>query len=274
MAFHHKNQGSNQAADDGDESDENQVLHRRDYHVISPWKFWLFTGITLLACTLTLALGRWQLSRAEQKQALVDHMEMQASLPPVDIRVLLTEGKLDSAYGLHRRVFLRGRWLASHTVFLDNRAMAGKAGFYVVTPLQLEGVLATILVQRGWAARNFLDRSSLPTVDTPAGIIELQGRVVPPPSKLYEFKGSDTGRIRQNLDMAAFSAEIGVPLPGVSVQQMGRTDDGLQREWSVLEASVQKHYGYAFQWFSLSGLIALLYFWFQIVRRFIYPRRT
>ena len=40
----------------------------------------------------------------------------------------------------------------------------------------------------------------------------------------------------------------------------------------VVGAGVDKHYGYAFQWFGLCGLIALLYVWFQIVRRFIRPR--
>jgi surfeit locus 1 family protein len=34
-------------------------------------------------------------------------------------------------------------------------------------------------------------------------------------------------------------------------------------------SGVAKHHGYAFQWFGLSGLIALLYVWFQIVQ----PRR-
>jgi len=40
----------------------------------------------------------------------------------------------------------------------------------------------------------------------------------------------------------------------------------------VVGTGVDKHYGYAFQWFGLCGLMALLYVWFQIVRRFIRPR--
>jgi surfeit locus 1 family protein len=37
----------------------------------------------------------------------------------------------------------------------------------------------------------------------------------------------------------------------------------------VVASGVEKHHGYAFQWFGLSGLISLLYVWFQIVQ----PRR-
>ena len=28
---------------------------------------------------------------------------------------------------------------------------------------------------------------------------------------------------------------------------------------------VDKHYGYAFQWFALCGLVVILYAWFQII---------
>ena len=34
---------------------------------------------------------------------------------------------------------LQGRWQAEHTVYLDNRQMQGRPGFYVLTPLLLEG---------------------------------------------------------------------------------------------------------------------------------------
>ena len=41
------------------------------------------------------------------------------------------------------------------------------------------------------------------------------------------------------------------------------------RQWPRPAADVHKHYGYAFQWFGLCALIAILYVWFQ----FIQPRR-
>jgi hypothetical protein len=50
----------------------------------------------------------------------------------------------------------------------------------------------------------------------------------------------------------------------------GSASEGLLRDWPQINAGVQKHYGYAFQWFGLSVLVVLLYVWFQLVRRF-YP---
>ncbi|NMM13551.1 MAG: SURF1 family protein [Rhodoferax sp.] len=220
----------------------------------------------------TLALGRWQLSRAAQKEALQASIGAQATLSPLDGSALIL--RAGQAAELQRRVTLRGHWLAAHTVFLDNRQMNSKPGLYVVTPLQLEGSPAVVLVQRGWVARNFIDRTSLPRIDTPSGVVEIQGRIVPPPSKLYELGGPEMGRIRQNLDMTRFSAELGVPLLPVSVQQMGAASEGLLREWPQVATGVATHYGYAFQWFALSALIAILYVWFQIVRRFFSFRRA
>lgn len=236
------------------------------------WKFWLITGAALLAVAATLALGRWQLSRAAQKEALQASIDARAKLPRLDGAALAA--RADPAAELHRGVTLRGRWIARRTVFLDNRQMNDKAGLYVVTPLALEDSAAVILVQRGWIARNFVDRSSLPKIETPLGVVEIQGRIAPPPAKLYELGGAETGLIRQNIDIDRFRAELSLPLMAVSVQQTEAASEGLLREWPPAGTGVDKNYGYAFQWFGLSGLIAMLYVWFQIVRRFLPPRRA
>jgi len=226
----------------------------------------------LLAIAATLALGRWQLSRAAQKQAVQASIDEKAASPKLNVQALASLP--DPGLEMYRGVSLRGRWLAERTIFLDNRPMNGKPGLYVVTPMKLEGSAAVILVQRGWVARNFVDRASVPALETSAGVVEIQGRIAPPPSKLYELGGSEAGLIRQNLDIAQFSAETGLPLLAFWVQQTGAASEGLLREWPLAKTGVDKNYGYAFQWFGLSGLIAILYVWFQIVRRFIYRRRA
>ncbi len=50
------------------------------------------------------------------------------------------------------------------------------------------------------------------------------------------------------------------------VESVKAASEGLLREWPQAATGVEKHYGYAFQWFGLALLIALLYVWFQIVR--------
>lgn len=230
-------------------------------------RFWLLTLAAALALGATLAAGAWQLGRARQKIALEASVAERKRLPPVDAAALL--GATDTARLFHRKVSLRGHWMAGHTVFLDNRQMRGQPGFYVVTPLRLEGGDAAVLVQRGWVPRNFLARDHLPRIDTPGGSVQVNGRIAPAPGKLYEFGAGGRGPIRQNLDLADFRAETGLALPDLSVQQTGAPSDGLLRDWPVAGSGIDKHYGYAFQWWALSALITLLYVWFQ----FILPRR-
>lgn len=235
------------------------------------WRFALITLATLVGVAISLSLGRWQLSRAAQKQALQADIAARQQLAPLDGAALLATPEADR---LHRAVRLRGRWLPERTVFLDNRQMNGQPGFYVLTPLQLQGGRAWLLVQRGWVPRNFIDRKALPRIDTPAGEVVLQGRIAPAPSKLYAFQGAEPGVIRQNLDLDAFRAETRLPLLDQTVVQTGPPSEGLLRQWPEPASGVEKHYGYAFQWFGLSGLMAILYVWFQIVRRFFLPPRA
>ena len=241
--------------------------------MIAPrWKFWLITVAAVLATLATLSLGQWQLNRAAEKRAIQEQRDQQGERSALDNAAFMAlSTPLEE---LHRPVQLKGHWLADQTVFLDNRQMNAKPGLYVITPFKIEGSSAVVVVQRGWIARNFEDRTQLPKVRTPTGTVVVEGRIAPPPSKLYEMGGPDSGVIRQNLDLSLFSAETGLPLLSMSIQQSGAASDGLLREWPVVGTGVEKHYGYAFQWFALSALIALLYVWFQIVRRFFSPRRT
>ncbi|WP_309678399.1 SURF1 family protein [Polaromonas sp.] len=226
-------------------------------------RFWLLTLATVLVAGATLSLGQWQLRRAAQKEALQAAIESQKSLPALDSRALAAIKNI--ADEMHRPAAVQGVWLAAQTVYLDNRAMNGKTGFWVLTPLALQDSSRVILVQRGWVARDFIDRSRLPEVATPAGLVTVQGRIAPPPSKLYEFKGPDTGRIRQNLDLAAFGAETGLPLFNGTLLQTGAPGDGLLRDWPAPNLGLDKHYGYAVQWFALCALVLGLYLWFQLI---------
>jgi len=234
-------------------------------------RFWLITLLALLAVAVTASLGRWQLSRAATKEALQASMEARLAEPVLDGATLRGEVAADAL--LHRRMVARGQWLAERTVFLDNRQMNGRVGFFVVTPLRLEGSDVAVLVQRGWVPRNFEDRSRVPVVETPSVPVTVVGRIVPPPGKLYELGAAEVGPIRQNLDLAQFRSETGLPLAAVSIQQTDAAADGLARDWPPGNTGVDKHYGYAFQWFGLCALIAVLYVWFQIVRRF-FQRKT
>ena len=259
------------------------------------WRFVLITLAALLCAAITASLGFWQLSRAAQKQQIFDAIARQQALAPwhnveLAAQVPLVTQSISATQQqelLHRPAQLQGQWLTEQTIYLDNRQMQGKVGFYVLTPLRLiapnEGKV--IIVQRGWVPRNFSDRTALAPVQTPAGVVNIEGRLEAPPSKLMELESGANGgadpdgqksRIRQNADIAQWAQQSGLPLLGLSLVQTGpdTASEGLLRDWPQINAGVQKHYGYAFQWFGLSVLVVLLYVWFQLVRRFYLPRRA
>ncbi len=222
---------------------------------------------TLITMAVTASLGVWQLSRAAEKQALENLITARASLPAWDELALARTRDLSE--GLHRPVQLQGEWVPEASVFLDNRPMGGRSGFLLVTPLRLRGSEQAILVQRGWVPRDFNDRTRVPVVDSPRGLVAVTGRLAPPPSLLFELGEAQPGVIRQNIDLPAFASETGLALVQASVLQTGPPDAALQRDWPRFAAGVAKHHGYAFQWFAMCAATAVLYLWFQ----FISPRR-
>ena len=145
--------------------------------------------------------------------------------------------------------------------------MDAKVGFFVLTPLRLEPQGQVLMVQRGWVPRNFEAREQLPEVQTPAGVVAVDGDIALAPSKLYAPGAPGQGPIRQNLDLDQYRVQTGLPLAAFTVRESGPPGQGLRRQWPVVNFGIEKHYGYAFQWFALSALIAGLYLWFHIFRR-------
>lgn len=225
----------------------------------------------LLGAGVTARLGVWQLDRAAQKTALQTSLDERQALPALPATELARTDE-QAALQHHRRTELRGQWIAEATVYLENRQMDGRPGFFVVTPLRLTDGSA-LLVQRGWLPRDPQDRLRVQAPPLPAGDVVVRGRIAPPPARLYEIAPSASGVIRQNLDLAAFAREWRQPLRPLSLLQEAAGDgdpaDTLRRRWPQPATGVDKHHGYAAQWFALSALIIGLYVWFQLLR----PRR-
>ena len=225
----------------------------------------------LASIALTARLGFWQLDRAAQKVAMQTALASRAQLPVLGAQALArTSAAADGQH--YRRIDVAGRWLPERTVFLDNRQMDGRVGFFVVTPLLIEGSADAVLVQRGWVPRHFDNRTTLPAIASAPGRVEIAGSIAPPPSRLFQFEGAASGPIRQNLELGEFARETSLALLPLSIQQHdapGMPKDILLRDWPAPASDVQKHYGYAFQWFAIAIGIAALHVWYRHIR----PRR-
>lgn len=236
------------------------------------WIVWVAAAAGVAA---TLGLGRWQLSRAAQKEALQASLEAQAARPAVAPGDLARDAS-QATDQLHRRITLTGTWRSGATVYLDNRPMNARPGLQVFTPLVLGQGPDAVLVQRGWIPRHAVDRTAIAPFRTDAGRVTISGRLAEWPSRRIALGEEPGGPIRQNLDLATLRRESGLELrPLVVIQEpdAGTAGDGLTREWARPTVDVHTHYGYAAQWFGLAGLIAGLTLWFQILKPRMRPAR-
>jgi surfeit locus 1 family protein len=232
---------------------------------------WIVLAATIGCMAVTFRLGLWQLDRAAQKEALQQAMDSRAADAPLQPGELAAS-PAQAALQHHRRIRLQGHWLSEHTVYLENRQMHGRPGFYVLTPLRLDAGDA-VVVQRGWLPRDLQDRQRIPAFGTATGRVAVSGRIAAAPSRLTTLGAEASGPIRQNVDLDAYARAAGVAMRPLSVVELPNADnaaDGLSRDWPQPAVDVQKHYGYAVQWFVLCLTTAALYVWFQIIR----PRRA
>jgi surfeit locus 1 family protein len=236
--------------------------------------FW--AALAAVCVALTLRLGFWQLSRAEQKIQLQQAIDQQAQLPPLDLAQLHVD---PSAWAqTHRRVVLQGEWLNDKTVFLDNRAHRGRVGFWVMTPLRLKAG-QVVWVQRGWVERDALDPRKMPLLPPPTNNQTVEARIAPPLSQIFELGRSELSpaeklpQIRANLDLAQMQALVQDNVLALVVQT-GTDSDSLRRDWFEVGVTADKNRAYAFQWFALGALMAFLYLWFQWIKALLYGRQT
>jgi cytochrome oxidase assembly protein ShyY1 len=157
-----------------------------------------------------------------------------------------------------KRLELRGEFLERYTVLLDNKVNRGRPGYHVVQPLRL-GDGRQVLVNRGWVAAP-LHREQLPQLRTPPGLHDIEGRVLDHFPRAYAPSGAKPeGRVWQNVEVATFAVWSGLKLEPYVIEQHSPLADGLARNWPRADAGVEKHEGYALQWYSLAALSVVLF---------------
>jgi len=191
-------------------------------------RLWAF-ALAAAACAAGIALGNWQAGRADEKRARGANVQ---------------------------RIAVHGEFLAERTVLLDNKLRGKRVGYEVVTPLRLaEGI--HVLVNRGWAQAP-PRRDQLPQIVTPRGRIRVEGIVLARLAQPLKLGGGEKGRVRQSLDLKAFAVESGLPLQAFVIEQHRGIADGLARDWPAPDAGIEKHQGYALQWYALAALAVVL----------------
>lgn len=203
---------------------------------------------------LTVWLGRWQMHRAEEKEALQAMLEARMAEPPVRLT-----GAVPSAEPLlFRRVQAEGEWIGQQQIYLDNQIHEGRAGFAVVTPLRLRGSPSAVLVNRGWEPRG-AGYPQAPRVEAPAGPVSVEGIATVPPRRYLELSPETvTGNVWQNLSIERYRARTGLDVLPVVVVASAPAP-GLAAIVERPDAGVAKHREYELTWFLLAATVLVLW---------------
>lgn len=216
-------------------------------------------------------LGRWQLHRMHDKQALLDQQL------PARAQALTLDQALAAPPRL-QWVEDRGHYLPG-TLLLDNQTRGGRAGFKLYQPFLSEDG-ARVLVDLGWQPMP-ADRV-LPTQHPPQGPARIAGLLAPPPASGIALGPAlgPTGQagvwLANRMPPAEVAHALALP-PGSLPDRVLRLDPtlpgGYDRDLDLLPNTLppSRHLGYAVQWFALAltVLVVALVLEFRLRRRSI-----
>lgn len=199
-----------------------------------------------------VSLGFWQLDRADEKQAIVNAIVLAQSSPAKPLEPENINSKE------HYKVLLNGYFDSDKQFIYDNQIVKSNAGYYVLTPFILNNNSA-ILVNRGfvpWYGKR--DKLIDIVIDSHPRTIEV-GLIKP--QKRIQLKKQDVDTsfpiLIQSLDLDQFSLLSGYQFVPMLAQLDINASNGFFRQWKPFYGSVDKHLGYALQWF-LMALVLLI----------------
>ena len=218
---------------------------------------WIPFAAAMFVMVVGIMLGNWQTRRAAEKIAIEHSIKERGAQSAVDLNQPFSSTDIE-----YRRVSAEGEFMADWPVYLDNRPYQGKAGFTLMMPLRLTKSDSVVLVARGWFPRNAAERTRLPAIPVPSGPVRIEGVAHHSAGhvlQLGQAAAIEPGAIVQNLEPAEFARVSKLPLQNFIIEQTSDTGDTLVRDWPQASAGVDKHRGYAFQWYALAAT-ALVFF--------------
>ncbi|MGP9788610.1 SURF1 family protein [Roseinatronobacter sp. NSM] len=212
----------------------------------------------LIGTAILVNLGLWQLSRAEEKAALIAEMETRIFLPPVPL-----PDAPDPEQDRYLPVEVSGRFVQDHSFALAAQRAQGP-GFHLIS------VLETDRGRRVMVDRGFLPEAARPGLVVESADVELAGNLHWPRDANAYTPDYDAGR---NL---FFARDVGQMAALLNAEEMlvvlRRTSEPMPPATPVPVYEVRlpdNHLGYAVQWFlmAIAWLGMTVFFLWRITRQ-------
>lgn len=220
-------------------------------------KNWKLTLLGLAFVGLFTGLGCWQLSRAHDKQNLINSYSSRIHDSPY------TGEDLNSLKDWRfYRVQLTGYFDNQHAILLDNKTYRGKVGYDIYVPFHARGLSQAILVNRGFLPLG-ASRRELPMISPIKGPTTIIGMINLPP--LYVSLGHMSEHLTpswplrvQFINLPQLATLLNDKLFPYVVNLDPKDPRAYASEWKITTLSPDKHLGYAVQWFALAGTLLIL----------------
>ena len=204
------------------------------------------------------SLGVWQIERGQAKANILNEFNDNLKKTP---------SNLDESSKKWDRVYVRGSWINSEQILIDNIINRGIAGYKVITPLNIEGSDKTILVDRGWIKQNKY-RGVLPDIsleeksETVSGILELPelGLVLS-----NDIVTSEWPKISQSKNFKILAEQFDMNLFPMILLADPINQNSLEYiKITPTNMTPTKHYGYSAQWFLMFVVLCAMYIWYGL----------
>jgi len=219
------------------------------------FRFFIPAALIVATLALLISLGFWQLDRADEKRAIEDQI---ASANSDDVEIVASTEFLKEKEYYHVR--LQGSYIDDKQFIYDNQIVDQISGYYVLTPLVLKGDSKAVLINRGfipWDGR----RDKLADIDIADKLTEVKVQISKPVKRM-ELEASElTGDfpvLIQALDLDEMSTIASLDFASVIGLLSPESDNGFVRQWEPYTGSIERHIGYAIQWFLMALVLAFI----------------
>ena len=218
---------------------------------------WWSVALTTAGVTLFIVLGMWQLERADYKESVQSKFEQRLSEPYQEYSPEIDLDEIE-----FRKLIVSGRYDNAHNFLIDNQIHRGKAGYHVLTPLQLTDSDSIILVNRGWAEWG-VSRDSLPQIPAAANSGGVTGIANFPTEPAMRLGGTELSehwpQLVRYVDIEAFQGQFSDQLLPVVLWLAPEQAGNYVRDWNPVWMRPEKSRAYATQWFAFA-VLALVFF--------------
>ena len=219
------------------------------------FRFLVPSFLILATIVFLMSLGFWQLDRADQKRTI------EASIQKANtgvVELIVNQNELLSKE--YYEVRLQGNYISDKQFIYDNQIVDQASGYYVLTPFVLTGQSKAIMINRGFIPWNGR-RDQLYDIAVDSTFREIKIQVSRPITRI-ELKTSDISNqfpvliqaidfdVIEEISSTSFVDVIGLLDPS--------SDDGFVRKWEPYTGSIEKHIGYAIQWFLMALVLGII----------------